>query len=623
MSDLLQITQFYDKYSRFDYVKNKREDWNDTVNRVFDYLMSFDKENSLTSAEKTEIFDAIYKKEVMPSMRNMATAGEAAKRSNIASFNCAFVALDSLYAFKEAVLILMAGTGLGYSVENIHTSKLPRVCNKNRAVRHIVVDDTTEAWAQAIYYTIGYTLKGATVTHDFSKIRPAGSPLKTKGGRASGSQVLQESLTKIIQIIENSRSRGYLRPLDVHDIMCHIARCIVSGGHRRSAMICLFDYTDKDIFTCKSPGNIENNPQRFLANNSAVFDREYTLQEINEFVNTMFESYAGEPGIFSRLAVQNTLPERRKVVEGFGTNPCGEIALRPAQFCNLSSVVCRPEDTLESILHKVKIATIIGTLQAMSDYFPGLRPIWKQNQEQERLLGVDLNGVMDIPHFWNKEVLTQLNNHAIQVNKEYSGKFGVNPAAAITCIKPSGNSSVLLNTSPGLHARWSQFYIRRMQLHKDNPILPVLQMYSVPTQKSNYLPDTYVAEFPVKSPEGAIVNGSLSALEQLENWKLFKLYWTEHNPSCTISYTESDREDIIQWIFSNQSILSGLSFLPKSDSIYEQMPYESITEQQYNILIQNFPTEIDWNTLHSLEQGLGDKTNASQLAACEADKCLI
>jgi len=622
-SAVLQETQFYDKYSRYDYDKGQREDWIDTVQRVTEYLFSFDKCSVLSEKNKHEIFEAIYNKDVMPSMRNLAMAGAAAERSNICSYNCAFTVLDDVYAFREAVLILMSGTGLGYSVEKQHTSKLPKVHQRSPVTMHLTTDDNTESWADTIFLTICYSLDGHNVNYDLSRIRPAGSPLRTKGGRASGSEVLKVSLFKIQEVIENRRYEGFLRPIDVHDIMCHIARCIVSGGVRRSAMIALFDFDDLEMMNCKSPGSIENNEQRYLSNNSAVFEKELSYIEIETFMNRMFDSYAGEPGIFSRHAIKTTMPDRRNHQADFGTNPCGEIILRPFQFCNLSSVVCRPGDTKKTLYQKVKIATIIGTIQSMSDYFPGLRKIWHDNQVDERLLGVDLNGIMDTPYIRDARLLQDLKDYAIAVNEVYADLLGVNRSAAITCIKPSGNSSVMLDTSPGIHARWSDFYIRRIQLNKSNPILPVLQMYGVPTQPSNYLPETFVAEFPVKAPAGAITNGTLTAFEQLENWKLFKMYWSEHNPSCTISYHQEDRETIIEWLFENQNIISGLSFLPKSDAIYEQMPYQAITEEEYNNLIQNFPTEIDWQVLHSLEHGLGDRTNSSQVAACSSDKCII
>lgn len=962
---ILQDVQFYDKYSRFDYDLNRRENWVDTVNRVTQYLLSFDKNLSISQDVREELFTAMYNKDVMPSMRNMAMAGKAAERSNICSYNCAFSALDNLYAFKEAVLILMSGTGLGYSVEKIHTDKLPKLTPNNNKILKIAVDDTTEGWADAIYYSITYWIQGYSVEFDFSKIRPAGAILKTKGGRASGSTVLRESLKNIHTVIENRRSEGFLRPIDVHDIMCHIARCIVSGGVRRSAMICLFDKNDHEMMTCKNPGNIEDNPQRYLSNNSAVFSEKLSYQELSAFMNTMFDGMSGEPGIFSRYAIKQTLPERRNYKENFGTNPslragtrvfttegiykieelqdkdimvsnmfgrispakcflsgknqplykitlygnhktiyatkehlwpvyidkysvkkvptdqlkyknripippkrtsldfgtegnydegflagwiignskrnddgniililtpddyftrviqqrlqqvlpnlskddvvkhefrtmswyeitlspeitskfsgfdrdkslpdavfntycddfrkglvdgiysssayiekstvgislynrklledisellgfyginnrvikrnhhhadiqadlsyyllhlnrpedithfvnvfalsnvrkqgklelhkkvktprfrtveimsveltnltedvwdisvfddthtfqlshcitgnCGEIILRPNQFCNLSSVVCRENDTLDQLKNKVKLATIIGTLQSMSDYFPGLRGDWYKNQVEERLLGVDLNGIMDCAIIRDREVLTELQNYAIEVNRYYSNLLGINHSTAITCVKPSGNSSVLLDTSPGLHARWSDYYIRRVQLHKSNPILQVLNFYGIPTVASNYLPDTFVAEFPVKSPTGAITGNSWSAIEQLENWKQFKLYWTEHNPSCTISYLPHEQEDITDWLYENQNIICGLSFLPKLDAVYEQMPYEAISEEKYNELMRDFPVEIDWQTLHSLENGL-DNTSAAQTAACEGDKCLL
>lgn len=625
MSRLLQDVQFFDKYSRYDYDLGRRENWQDTVTRVVAYLLSFDKHNILTRDERQAIFDAIFNKDVMPSMRNMAMAGAAAERNNICSYNCAYGVPDDLYFFHEAVTILISGTGLGYSVESRYTRLLPALEPIRGTTQNLqfTIPDTGEGWADAIYFGIRNWFAGYGVDFDFSQIRPAGSPLRIKGGRASGPDILRESLESIELVIDRRRHYGFLRPIDVHDILCHIARCIVSGGVRRSALIALFDNNDSDMMHCKSPGYIEGNEQRYLANNSAVFENEISLQELTHFANIMFDSGAGEPGIFNRRAITKSLPARRKYTHDFGTNPCAEIVLRPFQFCNLSSVIVRPDDSLDTLFEKVEIATIIGTLQSMAEHFPGLRQVWQDNQREERLLGVDLNGIMDSPFIRNAEVLRSLRLHAVRTNIVYADKLGINQAASVTCIKPSGNSSVMLDTSPGIHARWSDFYIRRMQIHKSNPILPVLQMYGVPIEPSNHLPDTFVAAFPVKAPEGAITNGTFSAINQLENWKLFKLNWTDHNPSCTISYSEDERVEIINWLYENQGCIAGLSFLPKSDAVYEQMPYETITETEYTILVQDFPDSINWETLHALEANLGDRTNASQLSACTSNKCEV
>lgn len=1318
MSNILQDVQFYDKYSRYNYALGRREDWLDSVTRVTDYLFSF---VDLSDRDKARIFNAIYNKEVMPSMRNLAMAGAAAERQNACSYNCSAFVVDDLHRFYEAVIILMSGSGLGYSVESKHVNKLPAIRTQFHTSTKItfIVPDTTEGWADAVYYGLETWFAGKDLDYDFSRIRPAGSPLVTKGGRASGPDVLITSLAKIKEIVL-SRQGMKLRPIDAHDIMCHIAKCIVSGGVRRclpegsrvhtrygmrnielvnigdevltangyykvlnkfdqgnqrvvrvvtqdshfectpnhrlavlsdtsdnylwkmaseltpgdrlvspsfsiegkkqvlpsftydspphsttckdivipeldenlawllgllqgdgyvrltkrsgeisvsinkdtpdiivraeeqlqrfgvnigkvdyenyvnirvkskqlatyfhkwlkqpntplqipsfiwdsprniklayvsglmdadgsaktrptnivtsiyddftrdiqrllsscgvqtrvkklseknlkktwkpkyavnlinnrskeifknintlsknefpvapekktntykngysnginkswsdtnnrlipveflyledvsderktwdlevdtrheffcngylmhnSAMISIFDFDDTEMLSCKDAENISGNEQRYLANNSAVIENRLSYDQLSEFMNRMFASYSGEPGLFSRYAIEKTLPERRKYDPTFTPNPCqpgfakvltpegirtfdqidvgtriwsedgwvtvinktrtgnkpvfeyittggtfvgtdnhrivsygikievgnadsidllpgqntcvvrhniqdvidglvigdgsvhlasknkiylnigkndldyfnsdvsryilephavkygsawnvnttisvdelphtyerrvpdrfyygshdtvcaflsglysangsvvnnritlksssytlmrqvqemlssvgirsyyttnkptfvqhhnglfeskqsydlnissdrdvfrnkigfiqgyksdrleqacllqsnksrkthdivdeqylgdydvyeitvdgkshtywssglnvsncGEIILRGSgQFCNLSSVVCRPGDTLTDLREKVEIAAIIGTIQSIADFFPGLSDSWKQNQEEERLLGVDLNGIMDVPEIRDPRVLTILREHAVNTNQEYAIKFKIKPAAAVTCIKPSGNSSVLLDTSPGIHARWSDFYVRRIQLSESNPILQVLRYHGVPVEPSNHLENTYVATFPVKVPDGAITSGTLSALEQLENWKLFKLYWTEHNPSCTIAYHPDEQSDIINWLYENQEIISGLSFLPKSDAIYQQMPYEKITEKQYYELLEDFPTEINWNLLHLLEQGLGDTTNASQLAACSGDKCLI
>jgi len=749
---MLSDVQFYDKYSRFDYTTNQREDWQDTVTRVTDYLWTFDKTNAISDDLRQKIYNAIYNKDVMPSMRNLAMAGKAAERQNACSYNCSAIPLIDLYAFKEAVIILMSGSGLGYSVEKRYIDKLPAVKKQSGDIVYHAVEDTTEGWADAVYVGLLSWFRGFDVVFDYSKVRPAGTPLIVKGGRASGPEILEQSLNKIREIILSAQDYK-LRPIQVHDIMCHLAACIVSGGVRRSACISLFDYDDYEMATCKNPKNIVGNEQRYLSNNSAVWLDRKTRKEVELFMNTMFDSNMGEPGIFSRYAANKNLTQRRSEAE-FLTNPCqpgfakvltktgiadfddidvgsiiwsedgwvtvvnkmytgikpvyeykgeneyifvgtenhnlkdingtkievdtayknlvpvqtlrvdgdvdtmllldktflggfpvysitvsgkshtywssnintsncGEIFLRPFQFCNLSSVVCRTHDTKETLKEKVYYATIIGTLQSMSENFPGLRPEWRDNQEEERLLGVDLNGIMDVPLVRNPYLLDDLREYAVKVNAEFAEKLGINQSVAVTCIKPSGNSSVFLDTSPGIHTRWADYYIRRVELHKDNPVLQVLQFYGVPTEKSHYKNDTFIAAFPVKAPEGAITNGHFSAIEQLENWKLFKEHWTEHNPSVTITYEDHEKEDIIEWVYKNQNVIGGLSFLPKSDAHYEQMPYEAITKEKYEELMKDFPTYINWETLHELERGLGDLTNASQLAACSGDKCLI
>lgn len=625
MSKLLSMTQFFDKYSRYNYETGTREDWSETVQRVTDYLFSFDNNSVLSEKDKADIHTAILNQDVMPSMRNLAMAGPAAARQNVTSYNCSAVVIDNVYAFYEAVIILMSGSGLGYSVEKRFTEKLPPVTKQYpySTVNTLIIADNTEGWADAIYTGIRTWLSGKDLLFNFKNIRPAGAPLKIKGGRASGPQVLKESLVRIREIIF-ARQGEQLRPIDVHDIMCHIAKCIVSGGSRRSAMIAIFDLDDTEMLTCKDSGNVQGNEQRYLSNNSAAIMGRMSYDELESFMNRMFDSYSGEPGIFSRYAIEKTLPERRKYSDDMLPNPCAEINLRGSgQFCNLSSVVARPDDSLAQLKDKVRIAAIIGTLQAMSQHFPGLRQSWVDNQEEERLLGVDLNGVMDVPGIRDARVLQILKNTAIDTNQEYAIKLGINPATAVTCVKPSGNSSVLLDTSPGIHARWSDFYIRRVQLHESNPILAILNMYGVPTETSNHLPHTYVASFPVKAPEGAITNGAFNALQQLENWKLFKENWAEHSVSCTIAYRESERQDIIQWVYDNQDIISGLSFLPKDDHTYLQAPYEKISAEKYRELMQTFPTEIDWSILHEMEKGLGDTTNGASLAACSSDKCLV
>lgn len=618
----LQQFQFYDKYSRFNYDTGRRETWVETVARAVDFLRELS-ENKLDDDVYRRIHDGILNMDVMPSMRLLAMAGPAARRNNLALYNCSYMAVDSLDSFVEALIISMSGCGVGFSVEAQYINKLPIVQKRKNNVSSHTIADSSEGWANAVCYGITEWFDGAEVDFDFSLIRPAGSPLMTKGGRASGAAPLKTMLEAVRKIIF-SRQGQRLRPIDAHDIMCHIGNAAVAGGVRRTAMISLFDYDDLIMRHCKSGDNITGNEQRWNANNSAVWTHaSYSQAEIMQFVNDMVSSKRGEPGIFSRWAANKTNPARRLGAE-FGINPCGEIKLRNKGLCNLSSVVCRASDTLDTLKDKVELATIIGTIQSMATNFPLMRKEWVDNCIEERLLGVDLNGQMDCRAVQQKDVQIFLKNWAVETNKKYAEVLGINQSASVTTTKPSGNSSTLVNSSSGIHARWSPYYVRNVRLDAHSPLYKVLKDAGVPMSPENGQAadnaTTWVVHFPVKSPDGAIVKGSVTALQQCEYWLQVKQNYTEHNPSVTITYKADEVLDLANWIYKNQGVVGGMAFLPSSDASYEQMPYEAIDKDKYKALSSSFP-DIDFSRVTLYEHS--DLTTAAQELACMAGGCDI
>jgi len=616
----LQQFQFYDKYSRFNYELGRRETWPETVERAVAFLRELGGDR-IPEKEYERIHRMILEMKVMPSMRLLAMAGPAARRSNITIYNCSYMPVIDLDTFVEALIISMSGCGVGYSVESRYVSQLPRIIPQTGKVHQWIVGDSAEGWAEALRAGLNAWFAGEDIQFDYSLVRPAGTPLRTKGGRASG----PEPLRRMLEFTRNkilSRQGGYLRPIDAHDIMCMVGSAAVSGGVRRTAMISLFDFDDLEMRLCKSGSNIVGNEQRWNANNSAVWpDRELSQMEVTRFMLDMFESQRGEPGIFSRQAALNTRPARR-LPAAFGTNPCGEIVLRPFQFCNLSAAVAREGDTYRDLAEKVEVAAIIGVIQSLATHFPGLRPEWKKNCEEERLLGVDINGQMDCSLARDPYIQQELQNLATAVADRYAEMLGINKPAAITCVKPSGNSSTLLNCSSGLHARWSPFYIRNVRVDAHSPICKVLRDAGVPMDPENgQMPEsatTWVVHFPVRSPEGAITRKDRSALDQCEYWLQCKLHWTQHNPSCTITYREDEIIELIDWVYKHQNVLGGISFLPESDAQYDQMPYEEISREEYERLAQAFP-EIDYSKLYRYEDE--DLTTAAQEVACTAGAC--
>jgi ribonucleoside-diphosphate reductase alpha chain len=619
----LQKFQFYDKYSRFNYDYGRRETWVETVNRAVDYLKELS-EWKLPAEDYERIRRGILEMKVMPSMRLLAMAGPAARRNNIAIYNCSYMPVDSIDSFVEALIISMSGCGVGFSVERRYVEQFPRIKRqKGNPIKTFVVPDTSEGWADAVRVGLTAWFNGEDVVFDFSQVRPAGAPLRVKGGRASGPEPLRQMLdfarTRIL-----ARQGSFLRPIDAHDIMCAIGNAAVSGGVRRTAMISLFDYDDREMRHSKDGDFWRNNSQRWNANNSAVWpERELTQAEITRFVLDMVESGRGEPGIFNRRAAIENRPARRKAAE-FGTNPCGEILLRPFQFCNLTSAIARAEDTYETLAEKVELAAVIGTIQSMATHFPGLRDEWRKNCEEERLLGVDLNGQMDSKAAQNPEYQRRLREVAVETNKRYAQLLGINQSAAVTAVKPSGNSSQLVNSSSGLHARWAPYYIRNVRVGAHTPIFKVLQDTGVPMDPENGQTkdnaNTWVIHFPVKSPDGAVTRNDRTALQQCDFWLQNKINYTEHNPSVTITYQPNEVLDIIRWIWEHQDKIGGMAFLPAFDAQYDQMPYVEITQSEYEQLAAQFPT-IDFSKIYRYEEE--DLTTAAQEFACLAGNCDI
>ena len=614
----LQKFQFLNKYSRWDWDKERRETWLETVDRSVEYLRGLS-QNKLDDEDYDEIARYIFEMKAMPSMRLIAMAGPAAERDSTTIYNCAYAPVDRLETFSDALTISMAGCGFGFSVEKEYVAQLPRVGPMKDGVFSYQVEDNTIGWRDALLFGLRSWIDGYDVEYDYSLLRPAGSVLRIKGGRSSGPSALKDCLDFCRETIQGAAGRK-LKPIECHDMMCAVGNCAISGGVRRTAMISLFDWDDTEMRNAKK-GNFPS--IRWNANNSIVWPKDITqVQFIEQFLE-MHKGMNGEPGIFNREAAYNTMPQRREQRK-FGMNPCGEVFLRPRQFCNLSIAIARADDTYLSLREKVRVATIIGTIQSIATNFQGLSAEWKQNCEEERLLGVDITGQMDCPLLQDRKTLDYLRLMAIGINVQYAEKLGIKRAAAVTCTKPSGNSSVLFDCSPGIHARWSEYYMRNVRVSVTSPLFYVLMASGVPMSPENGQTEenatTWVIHFPCKSPKGAIVRHDLSAIKQCENWLRVKVNYTEHNPSVTITYEENELLDVMAWVWKHKDIVSGMSFLPDSGAEYDQMPYEEITEEEYDILSASFP-EIRFDLLERYEKE--DMTTMAQEVACSAGKCLI
>ncbi len=619
----LQKFQFYDKYSRFNYDLGRRETWIETVDRAVDYLreLSFSR---LPGETYERIRRAMLEMRAMTSMRLLAMAGPAARRNNITIYNCSYQPVDSIDSFVEAMIISMSGCGVGYSVESRYIENFARVRRQTgRKAGVHVVDDSAEGWADALRTGFQTWFDGADIKFDLTQLRPAGAALRTKGGRASGPEPFRAMLD-FVRARLLARQGSFIRPIDAHDMMCAVGNAAVSGGMRRTAMISLFDYDDEEMRHSKDGDFERENSQRWNANNSVVWpERGLTQTELARQMLEMVEGGRGEPGIFNRQSTLATKPERRLAAD-FGTNPCGEIVLRPFQFCNLSIAIARPDDTVETLREKVEIASIIGTIQSMATYFPGLRKQWQDNCEEERLLGVDINGQLDSPVSQDPRVQEQMRSVAVDVNRATAATLGINASVAVTCVKPSGNSSQLFDCSPGIHTRWAPYYIRNVRVGAHTPIYKVLKDVGVPMDPENgQTPEnanTWVIHFPVKAPDAAITRNDRTALQQCEYWLQNKTRWTEHNPSVTITYHADEVLDIIKWTWDHHDIIGGMTFLPAFDALYAQMPYTEISREEFERLVPLFPV-IDFSKLFYYESE--DLTTAAQELACLAGSCEV
>ena len=618
------------RYARWIPEENRRETWGETVDRYFDFMLSHLKENyNYIPDEKlvAELKNGVFERNVMPSMRSVMTSGAALERDNVAGYNCAFLPVDSPRSFDETMYILMCGTGVGFSVEYKYINKLPAVPESlDKSTTVITVEDSKQGWAKAYRELIALLWSGQIPAIDVSKVRPAGARLKTMGGRSSGPQPLINLFDFTIAKFKNATGRN-LKPIECHDIMCKIGEVVVVGGVRRSAMISLSNINDIEMAQAKSGNWWEASPQRALSNNSVAYSRKPEMEQFIAEWKSLYDSKSGERGIYNVAAAQAQAAKhgRRDPDIHYGTNPCSEIILRPYQFCNLSEVVLREKDTKKDIERKVELATILGTWQSTLTDFKYLRKIWKDNTEEERLLGVSLTGQFGHKFMSGKEDLVSLEAFLMTLresarakNKDEAGKIGIPESAAITCVKPSGTVSQLVGVSSGMHAWHSPYYIRTVRGSKGDPISVFLKEVGIPVEDDVMKPnDTYVFSFPVKAPEGAIVRNDLTAIEHLNIWLVYQRAWCEHKPSITVSVKEDEWMEVGAWVYKHFDEVSGISFLPHSDHSYKQAPYQEVTKEEYQALVSKMPKNIRWEDLSFYETEDGTSTNAT--LACSSD----
>jgi len=621
------------RYSRWLPEKVRRETWNETVTRYFDFFTEHLKDMTGYELEKEvreEIEMAVLGQRVMPSMRCLMTAGEALKRENIAGYNCSYVAVNRIQAFDEILYVLMNGTGVGFSVERQFVSELPLVAEEfHETDTVIVVSDSKMGWAKAFKELVGLLYIGQIPKWDMSKVRAAGAPLKTFGGRASGPAPLVNLFNFTVNTLKTSAGRR-MSSLECHDIVCKIAEVVVVGGVRRSALISLSNLSDDRMRHAKSGSWWEQNSQRALANNSACYTEKPDMGIFMDEWTALYNSKSGERGIFNRASA-NKMAEKngRRTIEGheFGTNPCSEIILRDREFCNLSEVVVRPTDTRQSLLEKVRLATIIGTFQSTLTNFKYVSAAWKKNCAEERLLGVSLTGIMDCGLTNGKEknldnLLESLKAEAVAVNKEWSEKLGIPQSVAITCVKPSGTVSQLVDAASGIHARHNPFYVRTVRGDKKDPLTKMMTDMGFPVEDDVMNPtNTAVFSFPMKVHEGAVFRTDMTAIQQLELWLTYQKHWCEHKPSVTISVKEDEWMEVGAWVYKNFDWMSGVSFLPFSEHSYQQAPYQDTNKEGYEFLKEQMPKNVDWSKLSEYE--MSDMTIGSQELACVAGACEI
>ena len=618
------------RYARWLSEENRRETWGETVDRYFDYMLNhLFKEHSYEPESKLieELKLAVFNRNVMPSMRSVMTAGAALDRDHVAGYNCSFVPVDNPRSFDETMYILMCGTGVGFSVEYKYINKLPAIPETfEKSTTIIVVEDSKTGWAKAFRELLALLWSGQVPAIDVSKVRPAGARLKTMGGRSSGPQPLVNLFDFTIAKFKLAAGRN-LKPIEAHDIMCKIGEVVVVGGVRRSAMISLSNINDIEMAAAKSGNWWENNTQRSLSNNSVAYSRKPDMEQFIAEWKSLYDSKSGERGIYNVAAAQAQAAKygRRDPDIHYGTNPCSEIILRPYQFCNLSEVVLRENDTKKDIERKVELATILGTWQSTLTDFKYLRKIWKDNTEEERLLGVSLTGQFGHKFMSGKEDLVSLEAFLMTLresarakNKDEAGKIGIPESAAITCVKPSGTVSQLVGVSSGMHAWHSPYYIRTVRGSKGDPISTFLKEVGIPVEDDVMKPnETYVFSFPVKAPEGAIVRNDLTAIEHLNIWLVYQRAWCEHKPSITVSVKEDEWMEVGAWVYKNFDEVSGISFLPMSDHSYKQAPYQEVTKEEYESLLAKMPNEIRWEDLSFYETE--DGTSGIQTLACTSD----
>ena len=618
------------RYARWLEDEGRRETWEETVHR---YINFFKEREQLDDESGQEIYDAIHAMEVMPSMRCMMTAGEALKRDNVAGFNCSYLHIDHPRAFDELMYVLMCGTGVGFSVERNFINKLPEVAETfHKTSSTIVVSGSKLGWASAFRELIAMLYAGKLPEWDMSRVRPAGARLKTFGGRASGPEPLQDLFHFCVGVFQKAAGRK-LTSIECHDVCCKIADIVVVGGVRRSALISLSNLSDQRMSKAKSGQWWIDQGQRRLANNSVAYTEKPDFEAFLTEMKNLYESKSGERGLFSRVAAQKIAARngRRDATHDFGTNPCSEIILRSNEFCNLSEVVVRADDTLETLKEKVRKATIIGTLQSTLTDFRYLRVRWKRNTEEEALLGVSLTGIMDHDILGGKNGmaespmlatwLEEMRDVSIKTNKEWAEKLGVNQSVAITCVKPSGTVSQLVDSASGIHPRFSKHYIRRVRSDKKDPLALYMEQAGFPVENDVMSASSVVFGFPVKAPESSTCVKEVGAMEQLALWKTYQNHWCEHKPSVTVYYTDSEYLQVAQWIWENFDMCSGISLLPTSDHVYQQAPYEDISAEKYDELVAAMPQNVNWEELSQFEKE--DNTTGSQELACVGGACEI